>query len=143
MYHSFEQLEVWKRACSLAVRVYEVLSSCRDFGIRDQMQRSAVSVASNIAEGAERGGRDFSRFLSIARGSAAELRTQVYIARKIGLIDGSVMSELVDELKNISRMLTGLAKSINPTLSRNSDTKDPRPRRNTESVMQDQDPAEN
>lgn len=113
MYHSFEELEVWKRACNVAVRVYEELRECRDFGIRNQMQRSAVSIASNIAEGAERGGRDFSRFLRIARGSAAELRTQVYIARKIGTIDPNSMVELVDELKRISRMLTGLAASLN------------------------------
>ena len=113
MYHSFEELEVWKRACNVAVRVYEELRECRDFGIRNQMQRSAVSIASNIAEGAERGGRDFSRFLRIARGSAAELRTQIYIARKIGTLDADTMAELVDELKRISRMLTGLAASLN------------------------------
>lgn len=113
MYHSFEELEVWKRACNVAVRVYEELRECRDFGIRNQMQRSAVSIASNIAEGAERGGRDFARFLRIARGSAAELRTQVYIARKIGTLDADTMAELVDELKRISRMLTGLAASLN------------------------------
>jgi four helix bundle protein len=77
MYHSFEELDVWKRACTLAVRMYEILKDCRDYGLKDQMQRAAVSIASNIAEGAERGGKDFIRFLVIARGSAAELRTQV------------------------------------------------------------------
>jgi len=82
MFQSFEELEVWKRACQLAVRIYEVLRDCRDYGMKDQMQRAAVSIASNIAEGCERGGKDFMRFLTIARGSAAELRTQIYIARK-------------------------------------------------------------
>lgn len=53
-YRSFEDLEVWKRACRLAVRVYEALRECRDWGLRDQMTRAAVSIASNIAEGAER-----------------------------------------------------------------------------------------
>jgi hypothetical protein len=72
MYHSFEELEVWKRACQLAVRVYELLRCCREFGLRNQMQKAAVSIASNIAEGSERGGKDFVRFLTIARGSAAE-----------------------------------------------------------------------
>jgi four helix bundle protein len=76
------------------------------------MQRSAVSIASNIAEGAERSQKVFSRFLRIARGSAAELRTQVYIASKVGLIDSSTMSTLVLELKAISRMLAGLSKSL-------------------------------
>ena len=75
MYRSFEDLEVWKRACNLAVQVYASLRDCRDYGLRDQMQRAAVSIASNIAEGAERPPKEFSRFLTIARGSAAELRT--------------------------------------------------------------------
>lgn len=63
-YRSFEELEVWQRACRLAVRVYEVLDGCRDYGLKDQLTRAAVSVASNIAEGAERGTvPDFIRFL--------------------------------------------------------------------------------
>lgn len=112
MYQSFEELEVWKRACQLAVRTYELLHECREYGLRDQMQRAAVSIASNIAEGAERGGKDFIRFLTIARGSAAELRTQCYIASKIGILTSEQMNQLVSELKEISKMLTGLARSI-------------------------------
>lgn len=112
-YRSFEELEVWKRACQLAVRVYEALRECRDFGLRDQMQRAAVSVPSNIAEGAERGGKDFGRFLRVARGSAAELRTQCYIAAKVGALPTEQMSSIVSELKEISRMITGLAHSLN------------------------------
>ena len=50
MFQSFEDLEVWKRACQLSVRIYELLRECREFGLRDQMQRAAVSIASNIAE---------------------------------------------------------------------------------------------
>ena len=65
-----------------------------------------------IAEGAERGGKDFIRFLTIARGSAAELRTQCYIASKIGILTSEQMNQLVSELKEISKMLTGLARSI-------------------------------
>src|SRR5205085_8240206 len=75
-YQSFEELDVWKRACNLAVQVYESLRDCREYGLRDQMQRAAVSIASNIAEGSERTPKDFARFLTMARGSAAELRTQ-------------------------------------------------------------------
>ena len=77
MYQSFEELEVWKRGCQLAVAVYESLRETREFALRNQMQRAAVSIPSNIAEGCERGGKDFARFLRIARGSAAELRTQL------------------------------------------------------------------
>lgn len=112
MYFSFEDLEVWKRACSLAVHVYELLKRCTDYGLRDQMRRAAVSIASNIAEGSERTGKDFARYLTIARGSAAELRTQTYIAAKIGQVSHEAMAEIVKETKEISRMLTGLARSI-------------------------------
>jgi four helix bundle protein len=112
VYHSFEDLEVWKRACQLAVLVYEALKDTREFGLRDQMQRAAVSIPSNIAEGAERGGKDFERFLRIARGSAAELRTQLYIARRIGILTDEPFSHLISELRRISKMLTGLAHSL-------------------------------
>ncbi len=86
MYQSFEELDVWKRACQLAVSIYEILRDSRQFALRDQMQRAAVSIPSNIAEGSERGGKDFERFLRIALGSAAELRTQIYIAKRIGIL---------------------------------------------------------
>ncbi len=112
MCSSFEDLDVWKRACQLAVRVYQVLETCRDFGLKDQMQRAAVSIASNIAEGAERGPKEFAHFLRIARGSAAELRTQAYIAAKIGSIRPSEMNEITEETKQLAKMLYALAKSL-------------------------------
>lgn len=108
-FQSFEDLEVWKRGCTLAVFVYESLSESRDFGLRDQMQRAAVSIPSNIAEGYERSDRDFIRFLSIAKGSAAELRTQAYIAGKTKLITADQMKHIVEETKQLSRMLQALA----------------------------------
>ena len=111
MFRSFEDLEVWKRSCSLAVRIYDELKSKTDFSLRDQMQRAAISIPSNIAEGYERGGRDFCRFLRISRGSAAELRTQTYIAGKISMISLSSMNEIVRELKELSKMLFSLEKS--------------------------------
>ena len=86
-YQSFEDLEVWKKALSLSVKVYKVLKGTRDFGLKDQMTRAAVSIASNIAEGAERDSKaEFVRFLHIAKGSAAELRTQMYVASRIDVI---------------------------------------------------------
>ena len=111
-YRSFEELDVWKRACQLAVQMLQDLRECRDFALRDQMQRAVVSIPSNIAEGAERGGKDFARFLRMARGSAAELRTQSYIAAKVGAITNEQMTHYVTELKGISRMLTGLDHSL-------------------------------
>lgn len=113
MYHSFEDLEVWKKACRLAVRIYEVLKDCRDFGLKDQMTRSAISIASNIAEGAERDSvAEFIRFLHISKGSAAELRTQIYIAAHINILTNDLGKELVDELKILSKQLQALITSL-------------------------------
>ena len=117
MYQSFEELEVWKRACQLAVIVYEMLKVTREYSLKDQMQRAAVSIPSNIAEGSERGGKDFDRFLRVAQGSAAELRTQTYIAKKIGVITNEQFSPLIAELKEISKMLTGLRSSLRKKLN--------------------------
>ena len=111
-YGSFEEMDVWKRSCRLAVQIYEILNDCRDFGLKDQLCRSAVSVPSNIAEGAERDSKaEFIRFLHIAKGSAAELRTQVYIAQRVGILTSSIKDKLATELKEISAMLQGLINS--------------------------------
>ena len=113
-YSSFEELEVWRRSCDLTVRIYDELRSCRDYGLRDQMTRAAVSIASNIAEGAERDSKaEFIRYLHIAKGSAAELRTQIYIACRVGILSEQEQDQIVDELKRISSMIHGLIKSIN------------------------------
>ncbi len=112
-FQSFEDLDVWKKSCQLAVRIYDLLRDWNDFGLKDQMQRAAVSIASNIAEGSERGGRDFDRFLRIALGSAPELRTQIYIARRIGLFSDADMQPVISETKSISRMIAGLRRSLN------------------------------
>jgi four helix bundle protein len=117
MFQSFEDLEVWKRACNLAVTVYQSLRECRDFPLRNQMQRAAISIASNIAEGSERGRREFARFLAIARGSAAELRTQSYIAARIGMIERPTMTKIVAETKELSKMLFALSKSLKMKLN--------------------------
>ncbi len=118
-YRSFEELDVWKRGCSVCVQVYEVLKDCRDFSLKDQMTRSAVSIPSNIAEGAERDSKqDFARFLHIAKGSAAELRTQVNIACQIGMLKPETSQELINELKSISSMLHGLIKTLKPKPSK-------------------------
>lgn len=110
---SFEDLEIWKRSCRLAVELYELLKECRDYNLKDQMLRSAISIPSNIAEGSERNSKvEFKRFLNIAKGSAAELRTQVYIAARVGLLNKADVDRLVSELKEISKMLQGLCNSI-------------------------------
>ena len=99
MGQSFEDLEIWKRGRQLAVDVYQSVGKVTDFALRDQMQRSAVSIPSNIAEGSERSSNDFTRMLRIALASAAELRTQAYIAAKVELIDNAAMKHIVDSMK--------------------------------------------
>ena len=110
---SFENLEVWKRSCRIAVNLYRLLKECKDYGLRDQILRSAVSIASNIAEGQERNSAiEFRRFLNIAKGSAAELRTQIYIAKAIQLIPENECDKIIEELIEISKMLQGLSISL-------------------------------
>lgn len=118
-YQSFESLDVWKRGCRLATMVYEALAGTREFGLRDQMTRAAVSIPSNIAEGYERGtDKDFVRFLRIAQGSAAELRTQAYIAASAKLLESDASNHIVRECKEIGTMLRGLAKARSNTVNR-------------------------
>lgn len=112
-----EDLEVWQRSCRLAVEVCVESDECKNFTLKDQAQRSAISIPSNIAEGSERGSTaDFIRFLRYSKGSCAELRTQLYLARKVsqrlnrpGL---DVPDELIGETREISAMLQGLVNAI-------------------------------
>ena len=111
---SFEDLDVWKKSCRLAVTMYGLLLDCRDYGLKDQMLRAAVSIPSNIAEGSERNSiPDFQRFINIAKGSAAELRTQLYIAQEVGIVAAEESQKLLHEIKSISRMLQALHTSLN------------------------------
>ena len=102
----FEDLEVWKESMLLATRVYQSMEHSRDFGLRDQMRRAAVSVPSNIAEGYERdSNKEFVHFLNYSRGSSGELRTQVYLAAKLGEINSVVCQELLERSRKVSAML--------------------------------------
>ena len=102
-------LDVWKRACRLSVNLYKLLSSSKEYSFKDQITRSALSIASNIAEGYERE-TDKTRvqFLRIAKGSCGELYTQLLIGRAAGFIDANAAKEHEREAKEISRMLWGL-----------------------------------
>ena len=113
--YQFENFEVWKKSCRLTVELYKELQNCKDYALKDQMTRAAVSIPSNIAEGAERRTKkEFINFLSISKGSAAELRTQIYIASKIGILSPAVSKHFTDELKRISAMLHKLIVSQIP-----------------------------
>jgi len=111
-----EDIEVWKRGCRLAVEIYRLSGKdalSKDWGLKDQMQRSAVSIPSNIAEGFERDSdAEFRRFLYIAKGSCGELRTQIYIAQALDYIDKPETQEIIQECVEISSMLHGLIISI-------------------------------
>ena len=111
----FKDLNVWRKSKSLAVQIYQVTGEGRlahDFGLRDQMRRASVSICSNIAEGDERNSnRDSIRFFCIAKGSLAELITQIEIADEIGYLDSDKKKSLGQECEEIGKMLGSLIKS--------------------------------
>ena len=108
-----ENLEVWKRACNVSVEIYKYLSNCKDYGFKDQVTRSSLSIASNIAEGMERtSDKDTMKFLDIARASSAELITQIYIGIEIGYIEKDSGLKWIKETEIIAKMISSLIKSI-------------------------------
>ena len=112
-YQSFEDLEVWQRGCRLAVDVFKTFASCKNYTMKDQVQRASLSIPSNIAEGAERGGtKEFIRFLNISKGSCGELRTQLYIARKLDFLSSKAFNAMLTESKEIGAMIQGLSRSL-------------------------------
>jgi four helix bundle protein len=112
-FQSFEDLEVWQRGCRLAVDVFETFANCGNFTMQNQVQRAALSIPSNVAEGYERNSnKEFIRFLNIAKGSGGELRTQLYISRKLKFLTKSEFDQLVGECKETSAMLHGLARAV-------------------------------
>ena len=109
---NFEELEIWKIARRLTQEVYALAQTSkfsRDYGLRDQMQRAAVSIMSNIAEGFERGGnQEFVQFLYVAKASCGELRSQLYVALDQKYIDPQVANEMTTTLKRLSMMIKHL-----------------------------------
>lgn len=108
---SFEDLEVWKRSARLSATLYQETKSLKDYGFRDQLTRSGLSVPSNIAEGYERNSdAEIARFLSIAKGSAGELRTQILIGIEAEYLDRQPALGWADEAKQIGKILGSLIK---------------------------------
>ena len=109
----YENLEVWKRAAALSSTLYLYFRECKDFGFRDQITRSGLSIPSNIAEGIEReSDKESRRFLDIAQGSCTELKTQIYIGMKIEYIEREKGKQWIDEVTQLNRMIGGLKKSL-------------------------------
>ncbi|MBN8778010.1 four helix bundle protein [Thiobacillus sp.] len=109
----FEDLAVWKRSARLSAELYKSLRDLKDFGFRDQITRAGLSIPSNIAEGYEReSAKETTNFLNYAKGSAGELRTQLYIGMDIGYIEREAGMQWIREAEEISRMLHGLMQTI-------------------------------
>lgn len=114
--HRHKELKIWKESMNLVIDIYEVTQSFPEnerFGLTSQMRRSALSIPSNIAEGADRGGsKEFVRFLAIAKGSTSELETQMEIAQRLGLIDQMKFNLLSDKIEYINNMNFRLAQKL-------------------------------
>ena len=110
----FKDLLVWQKSKDLAIRIYRISNQGefqKDFGLRDQIRRSAVSIPSNIAEGAGRGSdSDFCRFLVIARGPLCELETQYLLSQEMGYIPKGF--DLLQDIQQLMQMLSGLIRHL-------------------------------
>lgn len=109
----FEDLLVWQKAEILALAVYKIFKTSSDYSFRDQIQRAAVSIMNNIAEGYERkGNKEYSRFLFMAKGSCGEVRSMLHLALKLGYISRENYNSLSQQTIEISKMLYGLIKKL-------------------------------
>jgi four helix bundle protein len=110
---NFENLDVWKRSARLSADIYKATAELRDFGFRDQLTRSGLSVPSNIAEGMSRDSlKEKRRFLDIARSSLSEARTQIYIGIDICYIQKDLGVKWLAETRELHAMLNSLKKTL-------------------------------
>jgi four helix bundle protein len=112
----FEDFVAWQKARAMTREIYRITEQgkfAKDFGLRDQIRRAAVSVMSNIAEGFERGrASEFHQFLSIAKASCAEVRSQLYIALDVGHLTQEEFTELMAKATETGRIIGGLRASV-------------------------------
>jgi four helix bundle protein len=110
----FEDIIAWQNAKEMTLLIYKLFESKKDFSFRDQIQRASVSVMNNIAEGFERrGDKEFSHFLFISKGSCGEVRSMLVLALELKYISESEYKTLNSLALEISRMLSGLIKTLN------------------------------
>lgn len=113
----FEDLFIWQKAVEFAKDIYLITEKKglkNDFGLKNQMRDSAVSISSNIAEGFERRSRkEYLNFLNIAKGSAGEIRSQLFVAFEIGYLEKTELDDLREKAKFLSGSISNHAKSIN------------------------------
>ena len=109
----FEDVIAWQKAGRLVLAIYDLLKNCRDYSFRDQMQRAAISVMNNIAEGFERRtDKDLKNFLFIAKGSCGEFRSMLYLALRLGYINKNDFDKLYNDSVEISKTLSGFIKTL-------------------------------
>ncbi len=102
----FEDLIIWQEGIALSIEIYQLFKNSKDYGLKDQLNRASVSIPSNVAEGFERQtNKEFVQYLFIAKGSCGEVRTQLYLANKLGIISDEKANELIEKTKKISAML--------------------------------------
>ena len=120
----YKELQVWHKAIDLVVEIYKIsklLPKEETYGISDQIRRSAVSIPSNIAEGQSRNSiKEFIQFLSIARGSLAELETQLLICIKVNMLSEDNITEAQNIITEIGKMIKGLMNKLNSKLTTNN-----------------------
>ena len=105
-YKRFEDLEIWKEGMEICKSVYVLLKDCKDYGLKEQMQRASVSIPSNIAEGYERNGvKEKQQFMFIAKASCGELRTQIYLAISLNYINSEKGNILISRVTKLSIMI--------------------------------------
>ncbi len=123
-FRSFEEIEAWQQARTLARLIYDASGRGtfgRDFTLRDQIRRAAVSVMSNIAEGFGRGGaKEFVQFLSVARGSASEVSAQLYVALDQGYVSKEGFGQLQEQATRTGSVISGLVRYLRTTGLRGS-----------------------
>lgn len=109
----FEDLICWQKSRLLTKEIYKALKDCKDFGFKDQIQRAAVSIMSNIAEGFERGTQqEFVNYLYIAKGSAGEVRAQLYVALDVGYLNIEMFKYLNNLAQECSRLIQSFAQKV-------------------------------
>ena len=115
-FKSFEEIESWKKARVLNKLIYSTTqqdSFSRDFGLKDQIRRASVSISSNIAEGFERNtDKEFVYFLYVAKASAGEVRSQLYLANDLEYINNEDFLQLKNKVVEISKLIGGLIKYL-------------------------------
>lgn len=114
--HNFRELKVWQKGMELSKSIYLVTSTFpteEKYGLKSQIQRSAISIPSNIAEGCGRtGNNELKHFLSLSLGSAFELETQVILANEFGYTDKNNFELIINQIQEIQKMIIGLYNSI-------------------------------